>query len=129
MEDLAILLRNDEFDLEKRPASPCPTMESYHDYSDEESSSSRRSRSRETFMKRAMNSVLPQQLQRPQAVTTEGLWNVGRTLALFVLAVIWSSRPRYMIKDGLKPRKKAHITSYLDALRGWAAVCFPPSPP
>ena len=31
-------------------------------------------------------------------------------------------RPRYMRKGGLQPTKKAHITSYLDALRGWVAV-------
>ena len=38
-----------------------------------------------------------------------------------LLALIASLPPRYMRKNGLQPTKREHVTSYLDALRGWAA--------
>lgn len=45
-----------------------------------------------------------------------------RSLISIFFALLLSLRPRYMRKGGLKPTKKAHLTTYLDALRGWAAV-------
>lgn len=44
---------------------------------------------------------------------------VGKFLLAWVLIPL---RPRFLQKNGLQPRKKAHATTYLDSLRGWAAV-------
>jgi peptidoglycan/LPS O-acetylase OafA/YrhL len=47
---------------------------------------------------------------------------------IFVLSLSFLSSlpltilPRFMRKDGLKPSKPPHVTSYLDALRGFAAI-------
>lgn len=54
----------------------------------------------------------------------DGLLNVSHILRSFVsmmLSLLLALLPRYMRKNGLQPTKKEHVTSYLDALRGWAA--------
>lgn len=46
----------------------------------------------------------------------------AKTLAFLVLSFIVALLPRYMQPGGLKLKKELHPTSYLDAVRGWAAL-------
>jgi len=46
----------------------------------------------------------------------------ARTLAWLVLSSLITILPRYLQPGGLKVKKELHPTSYLDAVRGWAAI-------
>jgi peptidoglycan/LPS O-acetylase OafA/YrhL len=48
--------------------------------------------------------------------------HILRSSAPFLFATILSLRPRYMRIGGLRPASKTYPTTYLDSLRGWAAV-------
>src|SRR4051794_6079198 len=53
--------------------------------------------------------------------STHTSWQLLRFPFTLVRSLIIATLPRYMLRNGLQPTKKEHITSYLDALRGWAA--------
>ncbi|KIW67438.1 hypothetical protein, variant 5 [Phialophora macrospora] len=46
----------------------------------------------------------------------------AKTAALLVLSYFVAALPRFLQPGGLKITRKLHATSYLDALRGWAAL-------
>jgi peptidoglycan/LPS O-acetylase OafA/YrhL len=56
--------------------------------------------------------------------SADGSSNISRLLRStpsILYALFLALLPRYMQRNGLQPTKKEHVTSYLDALRGWAA--------
>jgi hypothetical protein len=50
------------------------------------------------------------------------LFRIAKTISSCIIWLVVAFHPRYLLKDGLQPKRKEHVTSYLDSLRGWAAV-------
>ena len=57
----------------------------------------------------------------PTSTTASNEFSVSRLPHLFYTVVLWLL-PRFACRNGLQSTKKEHVTSYLDSLRGWAAV-------
>jgi hypothetical protein len=58
-----------------------------------------------------------------RVLTRTEIFYIFTLISQFIITwVLIPLQPRFLQRNGLRPRKKAHATIYLDSLRGWAAV-------